>query len=373
MGRGDQEQQAIEQLARRFAEETLAPRELDDDRYPFVPWNHGAWSAAAELGLPGLALPERCGGTDQGLALFARVLEIVARWEAGHATVLFTQALARATLLAVDAGAEATRWATLRGDKSETLLGYPIYEDPDELSPNLTATRAEGGFVLDGELAQVSCLPVAAACIVPAQLADTRETMLFVVPTNAVGVRVSSPVVSLGLRACPTADLELAAVQVAASARVGGADAVAIYAQVAERFRPALVALSLGVLRASYELAFAYARERHQAKKRIVQHHMVQDMLAGMAATLDLGTLALDRAGQDGALVAGTELLSLQEIVTTLVTRCTTDGVQVLGGNGYMHDYGQEKHMRDAKQLQVILGASPTRRLRILERRLSRV
>jgi alkylation response protein AidB-like acyl-CoA dehydrogenase len=66
----------------------------------------------------------------------------------------------------------------------------------------------------------------------------------------------------------------------------------------------------------------------------------------------------------------GTGALSIQELLTTAVSRAVTDGVQILGGYGYMREYGQEKRMRDAKQLQAVFGSSPVRSLRILERRL---
>lgn len=371
MGLGEQDQLAIDQLARRYAEELLAPGELDDDRYPFAPWNRGAWACAAELGLPGLALPATCGGTEQGLEAFARMLEIVARWEAGAATLLLTQALARTVIVSGRSQELTRRWATLRGDANENVLAFPLYDDPEEPAATLRATRGEAGFVLEGELPQLACLPVAQACVVPAVLTESGERAWFVVDVTARGVQVSEPVVTLGLRGCPTGDLVLSAVQVDADARIGDASSEPV-SEIVERFRPALVALALGVLRASYELAFAYARERKQAKQRIVQHHMVQELLSGMACTLDVGGLALARAYQllERGRLQGTELLSLQETLSMWVTRAATDGVQVLGGNGYMHDYGQEKHMRDAKQLQAVFGCSPTRRLRVLERRL---
>lgn len=374
MALGEQDRQAVEQLARRFAQDALAAVEREDDRYPFAPWNRAAWRTAAELGLPGLALPESVGGSEQGLLTLARALEIVARAEAGHATVLLTQALARATVVALGPQSSAARWATLRSDAQESLLAYPLYEDPEELGDGVRARRDGAGFVLDGQLQQLSCLPIAQAVLVPALLADSGEQAFFILPTNTAGVSVSEPIVTLGLRACPLADLRLANVRVEAAGRLGGADAAAAYARTAESYRPALVAVALGVLSASYDLAFAYACERKQSKRNIVLHHMVQEMLAGMASTLDLGALTLERACQlaEQGGGSGTELLSFQEVLCTLITRVSTDGVQVLGGNGYMHDYGQEKHMRDAKQLQTVLGSPTTRRLRILERRLAR-
>ncbi len=373
MGRGDQELQAIEQLARRFVDKDLAPTVLHDDRYPHVPANPRIYATAASLGLPGLALPEAYGGTAQGIYSFARMLEIVAATDGSCAALLFTQALARATIIELGPKSLAECWATLRGDESEMLLGFPLYEDPEELPDSVRAQSTAQGYVLDGELRQVACLPGARALIVPALIEGSSERAFFLLETGTRGVSVSDPLVTLGLRACGAADLRLDKVAVPATQRLAGQAAAVSFARVAERFRPALVAASLGVLRGSFEMAFGYAKERKQSKKQIVEHHMVQDLLAGMLSVLDVGYLALGQAcalAEEGR-STGTELVSLQDLITTLVTRAATDGVQVLGGNGYMHDYGQEKRMRDAKQLQVVFGSVPTRRLRIIERRLA--
>jgi alkylation response protein AidB-like acyl-CoA dehydrogenase len=370
MGLGEHDRVAIDQLARRFADESLAPSKLEDDSYPFRPWNRAAWTQAAELGLPGLALPAELGGTEQGIEAFGRTLSALARREAGHAAVLFTQALTRALVAAGQAGGDVLRDVVLRGEADERLLAFPIYDDLEE-PPGVRANLDGDHMVLDGALAQVACLPIADACLVPVWLPNAARA-LCLVDLRASGVQVSEPVVTLGLRACPTADLDLSGVRVSAARCVTGVPTNRTL-QVVERFRPALVALSLGVLRASFDLAFDYARERKQAKRRIVEHHMVQEMLSGIASVLDVGELALEQAYRvaESPQAQGTALLSLQEVITTWVSRAATDGVQLLGGNGYMHDYGQEKHMRDAKQLQAVFGSSATRRLRVLERRLA--
>jgi alkylation response protein AidB-like acyl-CoA dehydrogenase len=54
--------------------------------------------------------------------------------------------------------------------------------------------------------------------------------------------------------------------------------------------------------------------------------------------------------------------------VAEMACRATTDGVQVLGGNGYMKDFGQEKRMRDAKQVQCLLGRAPVRKMDFIDR-----
>jgi alkylation response protein AidB-like acyl-CoA dehydrogenase len=372
MPRGDQDLVPIEQLAGRFAEKELAPLALQVDRYPFVPWNDRPWRAACELDLVGMALPESVGGTDQGMLAFAHALETIAATDAGQAVLLFSQALARATLVALAPDGIGVGLATLRGN-ADALLGYALYDDPEESASEVIARVSGDGLVLNGTLAEVACLPVARHVLVAARLEDKDGPRVYcVVDVSAPGCRVSEPVLTLGLHACPCADLTLTDVCIASSARLGEADAEQRYATAAERFRPALVAIALGLARGSFTLAFDYARQRRQAKKIIVHHHMVQEMLSDLLCTYELGMLALHTACDqvDRGRANHTTLLAFQETILTMVTRRTTDGVQLLGGNGYMHDYGQEKRMRDAKQLQAVFGSSAQRRLRVIERRL---
>lgn len=73
---------------------------------------------------------------------------------------------------------------------------------------------------------------------------------------------------------------------------------------------------------------------------------------------------AVDAASPGWALASRAAALQVQEAATEV----TCDGIQLLGGNGYMQDYGQEKRFRDAKQLQALLGTAPLRKLRYIRR-----
>jgi alkylation response protein AidB-like acyl-CoA dehydrogenase len=210
---------------------------------------------------------------------------------------------------------------------------------------------------------------VAQAVIVPALL--NGRVCFFLVEVNREGVVMGEPVVSLGLRGCPVADLQLDGVQIPETNHLGE-EVAKTYAEMADRYRGPLAAIALGILEGAYSAACGYAKERYQAKKQIIEHDMVRRMLANMLAWIDLGTAGVFRAcdmADQGEGAGGTEALSIQELLTMAVTRAVTDGVQVLGGYGYMREYGQEKRMRDAKQLQAVFGSSPVRLMRIMEKK----
>ena len=93
-------------------------------------------------------------------------------------------------------------------------------------------------------------------------------------------------------------------------------------------------------------------------------------MLAEIAVNVQIAHMttaaaarAVDAKEPDCALSAQAAAVHVQK----LACDSTTDGIQLLGGYGYMKDYGQEKRFRDAKQVQCLLGRAPLKRLRYLE------
>jgi alkylation response protein AidB-like acyl-CoA dehydrogenase len=361
---------AIQEMAARFAARELEPTALERDRYPFAQFNTQAVDMATSVGLLAPTLPEAQGGTGLGMEGLARVLRALAEKDASTAMIVFEQSLARAFLCQFSLPGQEKKWhAAPKGAKD--LIALPLYDDPEELPQTIEALPTQHGYELTGSLDYLPCLPVAQAAIAPAVFQN--RPALFLVELQRPGVRVGDPVVSLGLRGCPVADLELDHVVLPETCRLGDETATGVYAGMADGYRGPLSAVALGILEGCYTAALIYARDRYQAKKQIIEHHMVRRMLANMAAWIHMGAAGVSyvcRAADQSRDRDGTGALSIQELLTTAVSRAVTDGVQILGGYGYMREYGQEKRMRDAKQLQAVFGSSPVRSLRILERRL---
>jgi len=365
---------AFDELARRFADRDLAAATLDNDHYPFDPFPHELWQQAAELGLADVTVPESLGGLGQGMSALCTVLRALATADGSMAALILSQAHARHLIASLAEPAHAQRLLSATHNDAPALFATALYDDPQDMSAGLRATTRGGRTRLEGRLDYLICLPTARYAVVPAHLHEEGRHALFVLDLQADGVQVSEPVLGLGLKACPAGDLVVDA-SVDADCQLGDETGFDTYRAVTETARLGIVATALGVLQGSYKLALDYAQERHQARKMIIEHHMVRQMLAGMVSWIDVGSAALEQALADeerGVSTNASRALSIHEVVLGGVTRATTDGVQVLGGNGYMHEYGQEKRMRDAKQLQAMLGASPTRRMDILERALQR-
>ncbi len=367
--------QAIQDLAEKFSKNDIGPEALERDGYPFADFNREIVQVASSTGLFGITLPESLGGTDQGITALCAALEIIARTDASIAAFIMAQCFAGSVIAALGPDEMAQKWAAINDDGNAATLASPIYSDPEEAPGTLIASKSGGEYLLSGELEYTACLPVSKATIAPAIIDENDNIGFFLIECGAVNVFVSDPVVSLGLRAFPAADLKLNGVILSDSDRIGGDDARSVYANVAEQFRCAVASIALGVMQGAYKTARDYAVERYQAKKQIIEHHMVRKMLSNMASSIDTGKALLEKGcefADNGAGASDSTLISIQERITMDAVLATTDAVQVLGGYGYMHDYGQEKRMRDAAQIQALFGRSPTRVQRIINRRLAK-
>jgi alkylation response protein AidB-like acyl-CoA dehydrogenase len=179
---------------------------------------------------------------------------------------------------------------------------------------------------------------------------------------------LSEPVLSHGLRCCPAVDAEFRKAEAIA---VGGAgDGAALFGQATARLQPAAAAISLGIMKGAFDEAQSYAGEREQGGRKIRGWSEMQMMLADMAIHIKIGDMVVaeaiqalenqEKGWEQKALAAA---IHIQEAAV----RVTTDGVQVLGGVGYMQDFGQEKRFRDAKHIQACFGLTPMQKINYLE------
>jgi alkylation response protein AidB-like acyl-CoA dehydrogenase len=287
-----------------------------------------------ELGLLDLDVSDA-----SGIATLCLVLETLAARSAAPAALLFAHHLARETL----------RNAEANGHRD--LFAFPAF----------TELEAEHGLRASGErLEGISSLvvgaPIAEALLLPA-LDESGELGLALVRRGDPGVGIGEPLLTLGMRGCPTADVS---VSIDKPRLLPAASLRRSYA----RFRGPAVAIAAGLVGASLRTALDYAKERYQGGKQIIDHDEVRLLLAGMSEDHAHCRLAADRlrAGE----LSEAESLALFTRAKQRAARATADGVQLLGGNGYMEDYDQERCMRDARQAECLLGRVAWSRLALV-------
>jgi alkylation response protein AidB-like acyl-CoA dehydrogenase len=359
------------ELAERFAKKELEPKALELDRYPYSEFNWQALTAANETGLLKLVVAEALGGSGQGMSALSIILSRLAQADASFAAVIFINALAQA---AVEKWAD--KQVAQKALKNETsaassLLAFPVYAPPADLPLEVKAAKGKDGYVLDGGCSMLALAPVAYRMIIPAEINNSGKASFFLLDKSEPGIKVGDPLLTLGLHNCPVADVTLQGVEAGPENLLGGEGrAGEEFPGLSARFGGPLAALAHGVLLGSFQAATTFARDRYQGGKQIIDHDQVRVMLANMAVLIEVAGAACMNASRSADAGDPSGCLAAATFVTDAVTRATTDGVQCLGGYGYMHDYGQEKRMRDAKQIQAVFGPSTLKRLEFLEKRL---
>lgn len=311
------------------------------------------------LGLLDLCLPEAAGGIGMGAEALARVLEALARRDTGCAAGLYGHGAAQ---LAWYQQSQADGDACMPG----RLWAWPGFHDPMRHAwPSVDRHGLVSGHLsacLGGQTAEVVVTPV--------RLQDGRLD-LFRFETTQPGVVRRGNVRYMGLQSAGMADLYLTEV----SGQLRGQrldDSMQGYGlRLGIQLTVCIMAMMCGLMKGSLLTAQAYAGERHQGGGNLLGWGEVRRLLAVQHERLVLAQAALSSAlralapqvdEQEAASRTQALLLQCGDAATALAT----DGVQLLGGNGYMKDYGQASRLCDAWQLQGLMGPAAQRRQDLL-------
>ena len=320
----------VVETARKLAETELAPhlRESEAAR-DVTPELRAAWD---EVGLAGLELPESCDGA--GLGCLARVLvnEELAAGDAGAALALDPYGPALTALLEVGGEAAAAELARALGNGSERALLILAEDARIEIAAD--SVTLEAPWVPADRLGAVVILAGEEALLV------------------ASGFELE-PVRGAGLRAAGASRLRATSAPVAA--RWSDADGVV---RARARARLYFASLLLGVMRAACEFSAAYSQEREAFGKPIGHHQALAFLITDMRMALDAARLLVHEAAWrvDRGLPCAAEAASAWAECIEASRTIGPNGVQVLGGHGFMADYPVEKHMREARALGLLCG-----------------
>jgi alkylation response protein AidB-like acyl-CoA dehydrogenase len=367
--KADPELSMLCEMAHQFANGELTDTCQENDRFPIAPLFGGVLEKAREVGFFDLTVPEELEGGGMDMVALCLALQTLCRYDASIGGVVFTDALAKEVLVASADPAALTGVLSREGDALESLIAFPSYRDPSE-GTSLTAIAVDGGsHRLSGDIESVVLAGVASTAVLPAAIEGRDGYSFFTVSLNGGGVTTGSPVQGLGLRACPAADLSLNGAQAAIVGKAG--EGARYFDAAAARMGAAAAAMALGIMKGSFEEALEYARQRRQGGREIINWSEVRRILADMAIKTRVAEMLVFEAGysveeKEEGWEQSSRAASLA--VGQMACELTDDGIQVLGGNGYMEDYGQEKRFRDARQVQSLLGLVPRRKLEYVRR-----
>lgn len=362
----DSELGMFEQTVLDFASKELADDRQTNDRFPFGPLFSDILKKARAVGFFSVTLPEELDGCDMSVTELCVLLRSLSRTDASLAAVIFADTFAKEIVYRSRGFLQLKEVLARVSEFDGSLFAFPSHSDPGQRPAVEALILGDGEFALSGTAEYVVLGGLARTAVLAASTGGDGYSF-FIVDLAGPGVEVGAPVESLGLHACPAVDITL---EEARGTLVGDEGEGPVYlARVAGRMNAAAAAMSVGVMMGSFEEAVAYARGRQQGGREIVNWTEVRRMLARMAVkakTADMALAEACHAAEDNlpGWEMGAQAVAL--FAGEASVEVTTDGIQVLGGNGYMEDYGQEKRFRDASQIRSLVGLAPMRELRLM-------
>jgi isovaleryl-CoA dehydrogenase len=362
----------LRDTTRQFVENELLPIASEVDSSNDFP--HHLWRKMGDVGLLGITVEERFGGSAMGYLAHIIVLEEISRASASvglsygaHSNLCVNQLQRN--------GTESQKEKYLPDLCSGAKVGALAMSEPnagsDVVSMKLRAERRGDHFILNGSKMWITNGPDAHTYIIYAKTqpeAGSRGITAFIVERGFTGFSQGKKLDKLGMRGSNTAELIFEDCPVPAENVLGEINAgVAVLMSGLDYERAVLSGGPVGIMQACLDTVVPYVHERRQFDQPIGEFQLIQGKLADMYASTaacraylyEVGR-ALDR-GEDSRKDAAAVILYTAEAAT----KAALDAIQILGGNGYTADYPTGRFLRDAKLYEIGAGTSEVRRMLI--------
>jgi len=353
----------------RLADELIAPNAARYDASGEFPWDN--IRALNELGCNTMFVPEAYGGAPMAYRLYLEVVKIVSAACASTGIIYATTFHGMKPL--IDVGTEEQK-ARLLPRIAEGGLGALAITEPDagsdatgmttSFTPDGDSIIVQGGktFISNGDVADLILLFGKWS-----EIADSRQSIsVLVFEKDTPGFEVLRLEDKMGHRAASTAALAFNACRVPRANLLGapGGGLKLLLASL-NKSRPSVAAHALGIAQAAFGDMIAYANERVQSGKRVIDFQGNQFTIADLATDLAMAECWLDYVAsliESGGQDFGLEASMAKMRASDLAMRISTEAVQMHGGYGYCKDYRVERLMRDAKITQIWEGTNQVHR-----------
>jgi alkylation response protein AidB-like acyl-CoA dehydrogenase len=366
------EQEMIRDAVRQFAQEVIAPQAAQWDRDKTFPKDvHRELGA---LGAYGVAVPEAYGGAGLDYLSLALILEEIAAGDGGTSTVISVNNCPVCSMLMSFASeAQKQQWLVplARGE----MLGAFCLTEPhvgsDASALRTSAVRDGDHYVLNGVKQFITSgqnADVAIVLAVTDKAAGKRGISAFIVPTATPGYVVARLEDKLGQHSSDTAQILFEDCRVPAANLLGdegGGYKMALSGL--EGGRIGIASQSIGMARAAFDAALAYAKERESFGQPLFQHQAVQFRLAEMATRIDVARQMVWHAAalRDAGRPCLKEAAMAKLFASEMAERVCSDAIQVFGGYGYVSDFPVERIYRDVRVCQIYEGTSDIQKILI--------
>jgi alkylation response protein AidB-like acyl-CoA dehydrogenase len=366
------EQRAVREMARKFADEYIIPVARDNDINERLPSD--IIERMGDLGLLGGPIPVEYGGAGLDYISHALVTEEVGKACSSVRTTISVQ-ISLVELSLASWGTEEQKRRYLPAMCGGKLIGCFGLTEPNagsDPSGMETSAVADGDhWVLNGHKIWISNGGVAGLAIVFAQTDKSKGNRgigAFLVDRGTPGFSTRDMHGKLGLRASNTGELILEDCRIPKDQLLG---------KVGEGFKVAMSALDngrysvaagcVGICQGCADASVRYAKERKQFGRAIGSFQLVQDLIARMIVDTEAARLLVFRAGhlKNQGQRCTREISMAKYFASEAAVRCALDAIQVHGSYGYSNEYPVERYLRDAKVATIYEGTSQIQKLLI--------
>lgn len=365
------EQKAVQILARMFAKNEIIPAAAEYDQKEEVPWH--IIEKAHETGLMNLSVPEQYNGQGLDAVTGCLINEELAYGCLGINGSLVGSELAITPILL--AGTEEQKKRYLPDFCSKPQLAAFCLTEPeagsDASNVQTSAVRERDKYILNGSKCFITNAGIATLYVIFATVdrnKGIKGLTAFIVDGDSPGLGCGKIEKKLGDRASQIAEVILENVEVPVDNMLGNeGDGFKIAMMTLDRTRAGIGATAIGVAQRAFDEAKKHANERIQFGKPISYNQAIQFMFADIAMKIEAARLLVWKAAHLIDIGAEDKITTASAMAkcfaADVAMEVTVDAVQIMGGSGYMKDYPVEKLMRDAKILQIYEGTNQIQRM----------
>lgn len=366
-----EDQIAIRDMTRNFVRKDVAPFAAEWDRTEIM--STAAIRAAGALGLFGICVPAEWGGAGADFVSYVLATEELAYGDAGFCNMV--SATNSYGFKVRDHGTPDQKKRYLEPVASGRAHACMLLTEPhagsDAANIKTRAVRRGGVYVLNGSKAFITSgasAPYACILAVTEPEGGKHGVTAFLTKTDHPGYRVVRHEHKLGHRSNETCQIALEDLEIPEEDRLGQpGEGLRIALSGLDSGRIGVAAQAVGVARAAFDAALAYAREREAFGCRLIDHQAIAFQLAEMATQVEVARSMCHHAARlKQARTRCIKEASMAKLFASqMAEKVCSAAIQIHGGYGFIQEFPVEKYYRDARVFQIYDGTSEVQKILI--------